>query len=47
MDVTKNGWRVIRDDALSGPERRGPFATKNDQWIGFDDVKTVRFYILD
>ena len=38
---------MIRDDVSSDPERRGPFATKNDQWIGFDDAKAIRFFILD
>merc|ERR1712106_927658 len=34
----KNGWTVVKDDA----KRMGPYAYKDDQWVGFDDVDMIR-----
>ncbi|XP_031787655.1 probable chitinase 10 [Nasonia vitripennis] len=35
--VKNNGWAVVKD-----PEGRiGPYATRGDQWVGYDDVSDV------
>ncbi|TRY79747.1 hypothetical protein TCAL_01968 [Tigriopus californicus] len=37
--INEKGWQVVRD-----PENRmGPYAFKGDQWVGFDDIDTIRF----
>ena len=37
-DLKKGGWTVVKD-----PEgRMGPYAYKGRQWVGYDDVDTIR-----
>ncbi|XP_063982353.1 chitinase-3-like protein 1 [Diachasmimorpha longicaudata] len=31
------GWRVVYDE-----ERRAPYTTKGDQWVGYDNVRSIR-----
>lgn len=39
QNVLNDGWRVILD-----PEKTmGPYAYKGNQWVGFDDVATIRY----
>jgi len=36
--VQSEGWNVVRD-----PEgRHGPYAYKQDQWVGYDDISMIR-----
>ena len=36
--INKGGWTVVNDPE----ERMGPYAYKDRQWVGFDDVATIR-----
>ncbi|KAK7070519.1 Cht3p [Halocaridina rubra] len=37
--ILNEGWTVVRD-----PERSmGPYAYKRDQWVGFDDIDTIKY----
>ncbi len=37
-DIKKGGWTVVKD-----PEGlMGPYAHKDRQWVGYDDVETIR-----
>lgn len=37
-DIKQGGWNVVKD-----PEgRMGPYAHKGRQWVGYDDVETIR-----
>ena len=36
--MNKGGWTVVNDPE----ERMGPYAYKDRQWVGFDDVATIR-----
>ena len=36
--IKRGGWTVVKD-----PEgRMGPYAYKGNQWVGYDDVDTIR-----
>ena len=37
-NVKNKGWKVVRDPA----SRMGPYAYKGNQWVGYDDVDTIR-----
>ena len=36
--VKQNGYKLVYDDQ----KRMGPYAYKGNQWVGFDDVDTIR-----
>ena len=36
--VQSKGWQVVQDPTGS----HGPYAFKDDQWVSFDDVATIR-----
>ena len=37
--LIKQGWTVNKDE--KNPPRMGPYATKGDQWVGFDDKDMI------
>ncbi|XP_068222684.1 probable chitinase 10 isoform X2 [Palaemon carinicauda] len=37
--IMHEGWQVVKDTENS----MGPYAYRGDQWVGFDDIETIRY----